>query len=205
MTTMEHESFGFIRASRVHGRAELFDSAISHQNFVSITIGRAKQERRLHQTWNFTQDELITVDLSEHQFAQFITSMNSGSGSSCTLRRVGGKPIERPPQDMNTRQSFEPEMRDETEKVARLLAEGVAKLKSLADQGRATKGQLKEALGAIVDVQNQLISTLPFIMKQFAEHVEELTNRAKSDLSAHAAVLGMNGVARVATLERDGS
>jgi hypothetical protein len=192
--TIEHESFGFIRANRVQGSAKLFDSAINHQHFISLTIGQANQERQLNRTWIFGGKELITVDMSESQFAQFITSMNSGTGSSCTIRRLCGKGKECPPEDMNTRQSFGPEMKEETAKVAELLSSGVAKLSALASQGKANKGELKAALDAVVAVQQQLVSTLPFIMKQFAEHMEELTDRAKSDLSAHALMLGQHAV-----------
>ncbi len=191
---MEHESFGFIRASRVHGQTTLFDSAIKHQNFVSLTIGEAKQERSLNQTWNFGGRELVTVDMSEHQFAQFITSMNTRSGSSCTIRRFNGIGRENPPQDLNNRQSFEPEIKAETEKVASLLDNGISALAALAKQRKAGKKELSAALDAINAVKSQLVSTLPFIMKQFAKHMEELTNRAKSDLSAHAVMLGQHGV-----------
>ena len=184
-----------VTASSAHPACRVTPSFLTAPSTISIsspiTIGEMSQTRQLNRTWNFGGKELITVDLSEHQFAQFITSMNSGSGSACTIRRFNGKGRERPPDDLNTRQSFAPEMRAETAKVAELLDKGISKLDALAGQGKANKGELKAALGAIQAVRSQLISTLPFIMKQFAEHMEELTNRAKSDLSAHAAVLGL--------------
>ena len=194
-----HESYGFIRASRVSGRAALFDSAINHQHFVSVTIGRCGQERLLSRTWRFPTEELMTVDMSEHQFAELITSMNTGSGSACTIRRFDGHALAPPPPDLNTRQSFEPEIRAETEKVAKLLSEGVAKLETLHAKGKATKGELHAALKAITSIQSQLTSTLPFILKQFAEHMEELTARAKSDVTAHAVAVGL-GVERADVL-----
>src|ERR1700679_3718672 len=111
-----HESYGFIRASRVQGQTELFDSAINHQHFVAITLGEMTQCRHLYQTWNFAGRELMTVDMSEHQFAQFITSMNSGSGSACTIRRFNGEQRKKPPADLNTRQAFGPEIKAQTAK-----------------------------------------------------------------------------------------
>ena len=57
------------------------------------------------------------------------------------------------------------------------------------------QGHSKLFDSAIKNVQSQLVSTLPFIMKQFTEHMEELTNRAKSELSAHAVMLGLRNAA----------
>lgn len=188
---IKHESFGFIRASRVSGHTELFDSAIKHQHYVTITIGEAEQHRRHSETYvHGSIRGLIEVSMSEAQFAQFITSMNVGSGAPCTLTWVNGQYRSPPPADINTRETFESEVKAKADKVGWNLKEGIAEVKSLLDKGKANKGELKVALEKLETAQRELVSNMPFLMKQFAEGVEKLTERAKMDLNAHAVMLG---------------
>lgn len=187
---IEHESFGFIRASRVQGHAQLFDSAVRHQHYVTVTIGRASQERQYSESQIYGRDELIEVALSESQFAQFITSMNVGSGAPCTLMWVDGKRVESPPADINTRETFENEVKVAAEKATESLDDSANILKQMLATGKANKSQMSALLSRIEDAQRDLKANMPFMMKQFAEGIEKLTDRAKMDLNAHATMLG---------------
>ena len=189
-TKIQHESFGFIRASRVSGHTPLFDSAVRHQHYVTVTVGRAEQARRYSDSYVQGREELITVAMSESQFAQFITSMNVGSGSPCTLTRVGNQRVEPPPADINTRETFETEVKQAAVQVGEDLKDGVRLLKGLLANGKANKGDLAALLSQMEKVERELIQNMPFMMKQFAEGIEKLTDRAKMDLNAHATMLG---------------
>jgi hypothetical protein len=189
-TRIDHESFGFIRACRVSGYAHLFDSAVNHQHYVTVTIGNASQYRMYNETYIHGRNELITVAMSESQFAQFITSMNVGSGSPCTLTRVYDKGVEPPPADINTRETFEAEVRSQAEKVSETLRKSLDAAQALRTAGKANKGDLGNLVGMLEAVQRELVANMPFMMKQFAEGVEKLTDRAKMDLNAHATMLG---------------
>lgn len=191
-TRVKHESFGFIRASRVQGHAALFDSAVRHQHYITIEIGEAEMVRRFSDSHTYSSLRgFINVAMSEAQFAQFITSMNVGSGAPCTLQYVMGKRREEPPPDINTRETFEGEVRQQAESVATALREGIAAVSALATQGRPpNKAEIKAALAKLETAQREMVANMPFLMKQFAEGIEKLTERAKTDLNAHAVMLG---------------
>lgn len=189
-----HESFGYIRANRVSGHTALFDSALEHQHYVSVTIGRASLHRRYSE--NYVMGDigaLIEVSMSESQFAQFITSMNVGSGAPCTLSRVNGKRVEEPPADINTRETFEKEVKAKAESMVGNVRDASAKLHALTTKkgGSITKAEVGEALALVQRAQMELVSNLPFLMSQFAEGIEKLIDRAKMDINAHAVMNGM--------------
>lgn len=190
-TKLEHESFGFIRASRVSGGAgQLFDTAVKHSHCITITIGRATKRRQFHETYVHARNELIRVSMSESQFAQFITSMNTGSGAPCTLSRVDGRFVPPPPPDTNTRETFENEVQQAGIALAASADSALASLKALQAKGKATKGELSQALKEVENLQRELISNMPFMMERFAEGIEKLIDRAKIDINAHAVMIG---------------
>lgn len=187
----QHPSFGFIRASRVSGHTTLFDSAVRHHHYVTVTIGRASQERRYSENQIYGKDQLVEVAMSESQFAQFITSINVGSGAPCTLTWMTGTGhIDPPPADINTRETFSNEVKEAADVVGEKLKEALTEIKSLVASGKANKGQLLTVLRSVETAMLQLNSNMPFMMQQFAEGIEKLTDRAKMDLNAHATMLG---------------
>jgi hypothetical protein len=58
-----------------------------------------------------------------------------------------------------------------------------------------TKSELRDIEHSVAMAKQDLLSNMPFMMKQFAEGVEKLTDRAKMDLNAHATMLGQRLVA----------
>src|SRR3546814_5396409 len=64
-----------------------------HQNFVSIRICRSSLNRDLSNDWHYGKDQMMEVNMSEAQWATFVSSMNVGSGTPCTLASVDGQPV----------------------------------------------------------------------------------------------------------------
>lgn len=190
-TKLEHEAFGFIRASRVSGgTGQLFDTAVRHSHYITIAIGRATQHRSFHENNVYAGKSLIEISMSESQFAQFITSMNTGSGAPCTLSRVDGKSVPPPPPDTNTRETFEQEVQQAGVALAASADSALETLTALQARGKATKGELTKALNDVQKLRQELISNMPFMMERFAEGIEKLIDRAKIDINAHAVMIG---------------
>lgn len=82
-----HPAFGMIAASRVSGGEKaLFDSDIQHHHRVVVRINTATRTRRLNHDDIFGDSTpFIEVEMSEAQWASFVSSMNS-SGVPCTIR-----------------------------------------------------------------------------------------------------------------------
>ena len=93
-----HPAYGFIRMSRVNGGSgRLFMSPLRHENRISITIGEAEQVRSLSTDAHYAGRQIIEVQMSEAQFAQFITNSMNHAGAPCTITSNNGKMI--PPLD----------------------------------------------------------------------------------------------------------
>lgn len=86
----EHPAFAAISASRVSGQANLFGSSVGHSGFVKIEISEARMYRDGYSdSIHGGGKEYIEVWLSEAQWVAFVSRMNVGSGTPCTLRHYG--------------------------------------------------------------------------------------------------------------------
>src|SRR4051812_4593225 len=89
-----HPAWAMIGASRVQNGgpgATLFDSDIRHQHTVRVSISTASRRRDLNRDWLHAEREFVEVEMSEAQWASFVSSMNVGNGVPCTLRRCEGE------------------------------------------------------------------------------------------------------------------
>lgn len=173
----EHPAYALIGASRMTstpGHA-LFGSDFLHQHFIRIAIRPAEVARGLSNDWvHGTRTPYIEVDLSEAQWATFVSSMNVGDGVPCTttfLADSGFVPGIVP--DTNRRDQFNSE-------VADTLRDAIAKLEEVRDAAPT------KALRSKVDLAIQeLRSNLPFVARQFDEHAEKTVERAKMEVNAY--------------------
>jgi hypothetical protein len=189
--TIEHPSFGYIRASRVSGHATLFDSAIRHHHYVEVTIGTATQELHRGETHVHGRDELLQVAMSEAQFATFITSMNVGWGAPCTLTRMDGKSVPPPPADINTRQTFENHVKEKADGIATSMTDALETLGEIeTGKRKLNKGEVIQAKQQVETALRELVSNMPYLLHTFAEQMETLTERAKADINAYAIMAG---------------
>jgi hypothetical protein len=180
-----HPSYAQIGASRVSGNAHLYGSDFNHQHYISLTIRRSEQHRDLSRDWPFAREELIEVALSESQWASFVSTLNSGMGTQCTLTRTweGGEYnlVPRIKQPTNKLDQFRAEsaedVRESIEAINKLRAM-VADLKISEKQKKALDWQAEYALRGITTSQE-------FVAKQFAEHMEDTTERAKTEINAY--------------------
>src|SRR5271168_1748539 len=95
-TVEDEPHMGVIKVSRCQGRADLFDSDVDHQHFIEVEISHADRTRHLSQHWIHGGRQIISIWLSEIQWAHFLSSMNQGEGSPCTLKHIEGKRITPP-------------------------------------------------------------------------------------------------------------
>jgi hypothetical protein len=179
----EHPAFGAIRASRTSGSAVLHGSDFLHQHYVTISINRAVLARDLSRDWHFPREELVEVQLSEAQWATFVSSMNVGSGVPCTISHVAGKTMPGIPLRVQR-----DEFQAETDRVLSGLSERVQK--AIDDvEGEIGAGLSRKKRDAILNHLNGLRSavgsTLPFVAKSFEEHMESTVEKAKIEVNAY--------------------
>lgn len=86
-----HPAFATIQASRVSGQANLFGSNVGHSGFVKVQIQGATMCRDGYsERISGSVDSYAEVWLSEAQWVAFISRMNVGTCTPCTLRHYGG-------------------------------------------------------------------------------------------------------------------
>ena len=99
----KHPAYGMVGFYRVSGNpGRLFGSSLkNHESYIALRIGTGE---RIHSNgwdryYGSLRGEHVEVMLSSAQFAELLTSMNVGNGVPCTIAYLGGKKVERAPED----------------------------------------------------------------------------------------------------------
>lgn len=82
---IEHDAFAVVGLYRVSGERPLFRVDYPQGNYIELRIKRAKLEREGAHEFVFGQEEIVSVAMSEVQFARLVASFNIGDGVPCTL------------------------------------------------------------------------------------------------------------------------
>lgn len=181
----EHPSYALVRFNRVSGsHRALFGSSIQSQQTVSLSISRARHDRSLSNDWFHAKQELIEIELSQHQFAELITSFGLGEGGPATIRHLNGEMYPEPPF-----QSKEDIFNNEFKKKMHNFSVSIkiAAEKSLELLGKKTplgKGDRDTIERGITSMLQTIQSSIPFISEQFQESMQQVVTSAKADIEA---------------------
>lgn len=174
-----HPSYAQVSVSRVSGGTHLYGSDFHHQHFLRVRVSPSALHRTLARDWHFASNKsVVEFDMSESQWARFVSSLGIGSGVPCTLRYVGGEMIPEPPPPTPKGDLFKAEMTDR-------LDDAVVALRELRERVAAGKGG-KDALRLIDRAVQQITNNTGFVAKQFGEHMEEAVDRAREEVHAYA-------------------
>ena len=188
---LEHPAFGQISVSRISGHATLYGSDFRHQHYVAVRISTSTLRRGLSHDWPHAGNEIIEVNLSEAQWAAFVSSFNRGEGVQCTISHRDGKLIPGFP------------LRDEADKyrgeAAKQLGEAMSALKAalgfLGEAKIAKKDSLLVA-GQIQKAIREIGVNSDYVRDKFDEHIETRIHKAHIEIEAY-----MNATIRAAGLE----
>lgn len=178
-TVTTHPAFAQIRASRVSGHTSLYGSDFVHQHFVEITICRSQEIRNLSREWYFGRGQMVSVSLSEAQWAAFVSSMNVGDGVPCTLTWNQG-PIPGLPPPKPTTHKFKQDIQED-------LQEALSRLEAVAAQldGPLSKTKAAELKRSLDHARKALVGSVTFVAESFDEHVEATVEKAKIEVNAY--------------------
>lgn len=177
-----HPAFAQIGASRVHGGVNLYGSDFQHQNFITIRIASSKLQRGLSRDWHSESSiPYVEVALSEAQWATFVSSMNQGSGTCCTVRALNGAYVPQLPPNKSRKAQYEMEAnqnlidaRDNLEKLAKAISES-----------KLTKKEKEEMVRLANFAHREIGSSMDFVMSQFGEFMETTVEKAKIEVNAY--------------------
>lgn len=193
-TIERHPAYAVIQANRVGGDTSLFQSDFRHNGFIRISIARAEVVRDLSNDWvhSSNMDRLIEVDVSEAHWAHFVSAMNIGAGTPCTLRQIDRQPIPGIARPTNRHEQFK---RESSEAVQRSMQHLQALRNAIAESGLSQKKQ-KELLDHVMFAERGVGSTQDFVAEQFGEHIERTVEHAKAEVSGY-----VNGAIRQVGLQ----
>lgn len=179
-TRYDHPAFGQIGASRVQGSRTLYGTDFVHHAFVSIRISHSQLTRTLSHDWHYANDEIVSIDLSEAQWATFVSSLNVGQGVPCTIDHLQGRPLPGiTPHERDTQ--FKNEVRG-------TLTEALAEVAAAIEQVSAAtipKTKRESILSRLTKAAQHLRSNLPFVADSFDKHVEATVEAAKIEVNAY--------------------
>lgn len=181
----EHPSYGTILASRRSSNGtKLFGSSIQHNSVIGLTISRGELSRDLNYDRIYGGERLIEIEMSQAQFAEFITGLNIGFGVPCTIKFHGNEGVESPPYKSKLDQfqhEFKNKMRNVGEDVKRVVADAVEILENKKTIGKADRDHILESIKKLV--QN-ISSNVPFVASQFNEQMDKTVHEAKQEVES---------------------
>lgn len=182
----KHPAFGQIRASRVQGgHGVLYDSDFHSNCFITLEITGSTLTRSLSNDWHFSKDQKIEIAMTEAQWATFVSSLNFGSGTPCTLVRFNREKIPVIEWDETKRDMFKTEHDDRLSTARQTLDEMLQIFNTLKVSGKA-RAELKMLTER---AKAEIGSNLEFTSDQFERHMEKTVERAKQEIHGHMTAL----------------
>lgn len=194
-TIISHPAFASIRATRMTGGTHLFGSDFAHNGFIRITIAKAENHRSLSRDWHYDREELVSVDLSAAQWAHFVSTMNAESTQATLVRHNGQGVAPIQPMKMKTVDRFKKEAKETTKDALDKLNELEKMIVEMGLPQKKTEALLRK----IGSSRQELNANLPFVLSQFGEHMEEITQKAKIEITSYGEnYLRRTGLAAIA-------
>lgn len=182
-----HPAFGVIGASRgsssggEHNGTVLFDSDVIHRHTVRVRIGMATRKRDLGHDWIHDGPTYIEVEMSEAQWASFVSSMNAGVGVPCTVRYVNGEEVPEMPFDPRLAVSLQ-ETRGAAERAFSSIAEAMDAYEALDSKTPAS--ERRKALQRLRSAIDNAAPNVAYASKTLAGHAENVVAKARADVEA---------------------
>lgn len=180
----EHPSFGLVGLSRRNSRGTvLFGSSITHNEIIALTIRRGEVDRHLSREWYHGKEELIEIEMSSNQFAEFITTPNVGSGVPCTIRHFNGNSAPEPPYE-NRKDMYSKEFEKSMKNLGADLNNSLSIAKTILQKPTINKGDKEELLKLFDKFITSVSSNIPFIENSFVEQMDKTVTEAKGEIEA---------------------
>lgn len=195
----EHPSYGMLsigRSMSTHAKRLFGSSLKSHHGTIHITVSPGYMQHDLNHDWYHSRSQtLFEIELSAAQFAEAITSINSGQ-TPCTIRFNNGF-IEDPPDIETEVERVKNRFGNDLKDMIQVMKERRAEIEKLTDKlGPKQKEKLRIELDVMIQ---QLTSNAPYVLEQFDKATEKVVTSAKTEIESFAMhVLHATGLEAIA-------
>ncbi len=184
-----HESFAVVGFTRTTGNpGRLFGSPLrNHESYVTLKVSRAVRLSSYGQDryYGSHRGDILELKLSSAQFAELLTTMNVASGVPCTLSYIDGKPVERPPEDMELEvEKVRRTYRDELRALVSKMKKGRAEMEKILEKKSLTVADKKALQDYMGLVERHATDNAPFMLSQFEEASENVVKHAKAEIDS---------------------
>jgi len=159
-----------------------------HDRFVELTLrGSERITRDNGETWHYGSQTLVEIAMTGAQFAEFLTTPNSGMGTPCTITFLHGEG-HIPGIDGSQMVS---DIQGIVDSFTESQQEGIDELKALIDEleetlkPRAKPPNVKareELLGRARKAHMEAVANRPFALEQFVRATENVAGAMKSEV-----------------------
>lgn len=187
-----HPSFGQISLHRVTGHRTLYGVDFPQGHFMELKISHSEHKRNLSNDWYHEGATIITIAMSETQWAQLLCSPNT-SGVPCTLAEIteNGKyrRIEPAEHDTGAQGDLHRDEFKETAKDALQAVKGARlKVEAMLSKPSIGKTDLRAVLDDLQKAEREAFANLPFIVEQAGEAIEKAKHSAMGEVAAYIGV-----------------
>lgn len=181
----DHPSYGIITISRMtsNKKRSFYGSSMKHNQSICIQIRKSYKERALNHDWYMGGEPLIEIEMTPHQWAEFLSSMNIGDGVPCTIRCDRGNQYTCP-DEPSQRELFQKEFDQEVQKSMDSIQSAIQLWSQLAAKKSLTKADKDQITNLLQNIQTTFRSNIPFVQKSFNETLDNTVHAAKSELEA---------------------
>lgn len=178
-----HPAFGSISVTRIsaHPGEVLFDSEIAHQQLVRVRLGGMRRQRDLNRDWLSPTETMVEIDMSESQWAAFVSSFNT-NGVPCTLRRTETTP-DVPGLELDSRLALSAqETRNAAHESLATIQAAFEEVKRVGVNGKVS--ERKAAQRSLEIAMENAPKNIEFAADSLTRHTENVVTKARADIEA---------------------
>ncbi len=183
-----HESFAMMGFTRVTSNvgATMHGSDLKHNTFIRMDLRHSSMRRGLNHNWYHGDKMIASVEMSQNQFAELITSMNLGDGIPVTLKHTERDGRMSNPEYTNVVEQHQREFKGKTDSIAKEGDELLKKMKTVfAKSGTIKKAEKEELLKTLAMVVQNIAANLPYVEDCFRESMDKVVTDAKGTIEAY--------------------
>lgn len=184
----QHPSYGMVRLNRISGNQYLFGAKLDTGHAVRLEISPGEVETQNGEDkYDSHGQSIITIDMTELQWARLISSMGNFAGSPCTIARLNGKQIS---PDTSTRKNITDiafdRIREEVKKGTVEVDKKLEELQNILSNAKLPKKTMAEIASNLDAIQRTLNEKLPFVAGVIQEDTHNAVTEAYNEIDAYA-------------------
>lgn len=180
-----HPSYGMISFHKTQcSPVPLFGSSIKHGNPIRLTIKHADIDRHLNNDWYYGNGIICEIEMSNSQFAEAITSMNT-EGVPCTVLFTEQDGTMPRCDYVSKVEQFQDEFKQSIANKKSTIDDGIKEITQLFEERKTLRKQDKEKILSILNAAKaDYNGNTSFIYNQFNEQMNNTVKEAKGEIEA---------------------